>query len=74
MFGCACLKRKVVLVKGSSKEKKILEESLCGRNRLYCESEVKQQEEVMEKEEKKEKLKFKDKKKKKKVEYSKYNQ
>uniref|UniRef100_A0A670HT36 MAX gene-associated protein n=1 Tax=Podarcis muralis TaxID=64176 RepID=A0A670HT36_PODMU len=70
MFGCACLKRKVVLVKGSSKEKKILEESLCGRNRLYCESEVKQQEEVMEKEEKKEKLKFKDKKKKKKVEYT----
>uniref|UniRef100_A0A670HTB8 MAX gene-associated protein n=1 Tax=Podarcis muralis TaxID=64176 RepID=A0A670HTB8_PODMU len=58
MFGCACLKRKVVLVKGSSKEKKILED------------EVKQQEEVMEKEEKKEKLKFKDKKKKKKVEYT----
>nr|XP_034967776.1 MAX gene-associated protein-like isoform X1 [Zootoca vivipara] len=70
MFGCACLKRKVVLVKGSSKQKKILEKSLCGRNRLYCENEVKQQEEVMEKEEKKEKLKSKDKKKKKKVEYT----
>ncbi|XP_033001580.1 MAX gene-associated protein-like [Lacerta agilis] len=70
MFGCACLKRKVVLVKGSSKQKKILEESLCGRNRLYCENEVKQQEELMEIEEKKEKLKSKDKKKKKKVEYT----
>lgn len=67
MFGCTCLKRKVVLVK----QKKIQEKSLHGKHKLYRERNQEQQTDVIAKDEQ-EKMKLKDKKKKKKVEYSKY--
>ncbi|XP_044291702.1 MAX gene-associated protein-like isoform X3 [Varanus komodoensis] len=69
MFGCTCLKRKVVLVKGSSKHKRIIEKPLHGKHKLYRGKKIEQQEVVMEKEEQ-EKLKLKDKRRKKKVEYA----
>lgn len=69
MFGCTCLKRKVVLVKGGSKHKKILEKTLPGKHWLYHGKEQEQWEEETEKEEEQDKLK--DKKRKKKMEYSK---
>ncbi|KAL8169436.1 UNVERIFIED_CONTAM: hypothetical protein K2H54_049158 [Gekko kuhli] len=69
MFGCTCLKRRVVLVKGGSKNKKILEKSLTGKHWLYHGKEQEQWEEETEKGEVQEKLK--DKKRKKKMEYSK---
>nr|XP_060616770.1 MAX gene-associated protein [Anolis sagrei ordinatus]XP_060616776.1 MAX gene-associated protein [Anolis sagrei ordinatus] len=63
MFGCTCLKRKVVLVKGSSKKKKILEKPLQGRHMLPCGKKVDQQEQDIEKEKEEEKMNGKDKKK-----------
>lgn len=70
MFGCTCLKRKVVLVKGSSKHKKIVEKH--EKLRLLSGEEQEQELEELEKEEENEKMKLKDKKRRKKVEYSKY--
>ncbi|XP_060118804.1 MAX gene-associated protein-like [Heteronotia binoei] len=67
MFGCTCLKRRVVLVKGGSKHKKVLEKSLPRRHWLYHGKEEQRQEET-EKEE--EQGKLKDKKRKKKIEYT----
>ncbi|KAM3853581.1 MAX gene-associated protein isoform 2-T2 [Vipera latastei] len=65
MFGCTCLKRKVVLVK----HKKIQEKPLHGKHKLYRERNQEQQTDVIAKDEQ-EKMKLKDKKKKKKVEYT----
>ncbi|XP_058018022.1 MAX gene-associated protein isoform X2 [Ahaetulla prasina] len=65
MFGCTCLKRKVVLVK----QKKIQEKPLHGKHKLYRERNQEQQTDVIAKDEQ-EKMKLKDKKKKKKVEYT----
>ncbi|KAJ7344813.1 hypothetical protein JRQ81_000763 [Phrynocephalus forsythii] len=65
MFGCTCLKRKVVLVKGGSKHKKMLKKPQHGREKLHC-GEKLEQEEMLEKEKEQDKLKVKDKKKKKK--------
>ncbi|KAM6461052.1 MAX gene-associated protein isoform 4-T6 [Liasis olivaceus] len=65
MFGCTCLKRKVVLVK----HKKIQEKPLHGKHRLYHERNQEQQTDVTAKDEQ-EKMKLKDKKRKKKVEYT----
>ncbi|XP_054827941.1 MAX gene-associated protein-like isoform X2 [Eublepharis macularius] len=67
MFGCTCLKRRVVLVKGG-KHKKILEKSLPGRLRSYRGKEQEQWEDETKKAEEQEKLK--DKKRKKKIEYT----
>ncbi|ETE67744.1 MAX gene-associated protein, partial [Ophiophagus hannah] len=66
MFGCTCLKRKVVLVK----HKKIQEKPLHGKHKLYRERNQEQQTDVIAKDDQ-EKMKLKDKKKKKKIEYSK---
>ncbi|XP_070613469.1 MAX gene-associated protein isoform X2 [Erythrolamprus reginae] len=60
MFGCTCLKRKVVLVK----QKKIQEKPLHGKHKLYPERNQEQQTDVIAKDEQ-EKMKLKDKKKKK---------
>ncbi|XP_063145985.1 MAX gene-associated protein isoform X2 [Candoia aspera] len=65
MFGCTCLKRKVVLIK----HKKILEKPLRGKHRLYHERNQEQQTCVIAKDEQ-EKMKLKDKKRKRKVEYT----
>ncbi|XP_015671422.2 MAX gene-associated protein [Protobothrops mucrosquamatus] len=65
MFGCTCLKRKVVLVK----HKKIQEKPLYGKHKLYRERNQEQQKDVIAKDEQ-EKMKLKDKKKKKKIEYT----
>uniref|UniRef100_A0A670Y4P9 MAX gene-associated protein n=1 Tax=Pseudonaja textilis TaxID=8673 RepID=A0A670Y4P9_PSETE len=65
MFGCTCLKRKVVLVK----HKKIQEKPLHGKHKLYCEGNQEQQTNIIAKDDQ-EKMKLKDKKKKKKIEYT----
>ncbi|XP_042322595.1 MAX gene-associated protein isoform X2 [Sceloporus undulatus] len=70
MFGCTCLKRKVVLVKGGLKKKKILEKPLQGRQKLHCGEKLDQQEQDTEKEKEEDKLNGKDKKRKTKMEYT----
>ncbi|XP_026520384.1 MAX gene-associated protein isoform X1 [Notechis scutatus] len=65
MFGCTCLKRKVVLVKN----KKIQEKPLHGKHKLYRERNQEQQTNIIAKDDQ-EKMKLKDKKKKTKIEYT----
>ncbi|XP_010165941.1 MAX gene-associated protein, partial [Antrostomus carolinensis] len=72
MFGCTCLKRKVLLVKGGTKHKKIMKKAIRGNLVLYGTQEDQQEDEEMEEEGDGEEgeLKQKDKKKRKRVEYT----
>ncbi|XP_072193775.1 MAX gene-associated protein isoform X3 [Excalfactoria chinensis] len=72
MFGCTCLKRKVLVVKGGSKHKKILKKAVRG-NLVFCGSQEEQQEDEDVEEEavgEEDEMKQKDKRKRKKVEYT----
>ncbi|XP_071600794.1 MAX gene-associated protein isoform X5 [Heliangelus exortis] len=72
MFGCTCLKRKVLLVKGGSKHKKIMKKAVRG-NLLFCGAQEEQQEDEDLEEEgdgEEDELKVKEKKKRKRVEYT----
>uniref|UniRef100_A0A8C3LCL0 MAX gene-associated protein n=1 Tax=Chrysolophus pictus TaxID=9089 RepID=A0A8C3LCL0_CHRPC len=72
MFGCTCLKRKVLVVKGGSKHKKILKKAVRGNLVLYGSQEEQQEDEDVEEEGvgEEDEMKHKDKKKRKKVEYT----
>ncbi|XP_075008212.1 MAX gene-associated protein isoform X10 [Calonectris borealis] len=72
MFGCTCLKRKVLLVKGGSKHKKIMKKAVRGNLVFYGTQEEQQEDEDVEEEGDGEEgeLKQKDKKKRKRVEYT----
>ncbi|KAG6935622.1 MGA, MAX dimerization protein [Chelydra serpentina] len=73
MFGCTCLKRRVLLVKGGSKHKKILKKAVRGSLVFYGpQGEEQQEEEELEEEGdgKEDELKQKDRRRKKKVEYT----
>lgn len=72
MFGCTCLKRKVLLVKGGSKHKKILKKAVRGSLVFYGTQEEQQEDEdaAEEGDGDEDEVKQKDKKKRKKVEYS----
>ncbi|KAM6133690.1 MAX gene-associated protein isoform 4-T5 [Phoenicopterus ruber ruber] len=72
MFGCTCLKRKVLLVKGGSKHKKIMKKAVRGNLVFYGTQEDQQEDEDVEEEGDGEEgeLKQKDKKRRKKVEYT----
>ncbi|XP_074723936.1 MAX gene-associated protein isoform X6 [Strix uralensis] len=72
MFGCTCLKRRVLLVKGASKHKKIMKKGARG-NLVSCGTQEEQQEGEDVEEEgdgEEDELKQKDKKKRKRVEYT----
>ncbi|KAM9289821.1 MAX gene-associated protein isoform 6-T6 [Cariama cristata] len=68
MFGCTCLKRRVLLVKGGSKHKKIMKKAVRGNLVFYGTQEDEEVEEEGDGEE--DELKQKDKKKRKRVEYT----
>ncbi|XP_040413672.1 MAX gene-associated protein isoform X28 [Cygnus olor] len=72
MFGCTCLKRKVLLVKGGSKHKKILKKAVRGSLVFYGTQEEHQEDEdaAEEGDGEEDEVKQKDKKKRKKVEYT----
>ncbi|KAM6131434.1 MAX gene-associated protein isoform 2-T3 [Pterocles gutturalis] len=72
MFGCTCLKRRVVLVKGGSKHKKILKKAARGSLVFYGTQEEQQEDEDVEEEGdgEEDEQKQKDKKKRKRVEYT----
>ncbi|XP_048803578.1 MAX gene-associated protein isoform X7 [Lagopus muta] len=72
MFGCTCLKRKVLVVKGGSKHKKILKKAVRGNLVLYGSQEEQQEDGDVEEEGvgEEDEMKQKDKKKRKKVEYT----
>ncbi|XP_042669405.1 MAX gene-associated protein isoform X9 [Centrocercus urophasianus] len=72
MFGCTCLKRKVLVVKGGSKHKKILKKAVRGNLVLYGSQEEQQGDGDVEEEGvgEEDEVKQKDKKKRKKVEYT----
>ncbi|KAM9292062.1 MAX gene-associated protein isoform 6-T7 [Morus bassanus] len=72
MFGCTCLKRRVLLVKGGSKHKKIMKKAVRGNLVFYGTQEDQQEDEDMEEEGdgEEDELKQKDKKKRKRVEYT----
>ncbi|KAM9654152.1 MAX gene-associated protein isoform 2-T4 [Morphnus guianensis] len=72
MFGCTCLKRRVLLVKGGSKHKKIMKKAVRGNLVFYGTQEEQQEDEDVEEEGdgEEDELKQKDKKKRKKVEYT----
>ncbi|XP_071414483.1 MAX gene-associated protein isoform X4 [Pithys albifrons albifrons] len=72
MFGCTCLKRRVLLVKGGSKHKKMMKKAIRGNLVLYGTQGQQQEDEDMEEEGdgEEEELKQKDKKKRKRVEYT----
>ncbi|XP_031449392.1 MAX gene-associated protein isoform X3 [Phasianus colchicus] len=72
MFGCTCLKRKVLVVKGGSKHKKILKKAVRGNLVLYGSQEEQQEDEDVEEEGvgEEDEMKHKEKKKRKKVEYT----
>ncbi|XP_075610544.1 MAX gene-associated protein isoform X5 [Balearica regulorum gibbericeps] len=72
MFGCTCLKRRVLLVKGGSKHKKIMKKAVRGNLVFYGTQEEQQEDEDMEEEGdgEEDELKQKDKKKRKRVEYT----
>lgn len=74
MFGCTCFKRKVLLVKGGSKHKKIMKKAVRGNLVLYGSQEEQKEDENKEEEGdgEEDELKQKDKKKRKRVEYSEY--
>ncbi|KAM6359570.1 MAX gene-associated protein isoform 6-T9 [Alca torda] len=72
MFGCTCLKRRVLLVKGGSKHKKIMKKAVRG-SLVFCGTQEDQQEDEDVEEEddgEEDELKQKDKKKRKRVEYT----
>ncbi|XP_009997876.1 PREDICTED: MAX gene-associated protein [Chaetura pelagica] len=72
MFACTCLKRKVLLVKGGSKHKKIMKKAARG-NPVFCGTQEDQPEDEDVEEEgdgREDELKQKDKKKRKRVEYT----
>ncbi|XP_061199526.1 MAX gene-associated protein isoform X2 [Neopsephotus bourkii] len=72
MFGCTCLKRKVMLVKGGSKHKRIMKKAMRG-NLTFCGTEEDQQEDEDGEEEgdgEEDELKQKEKKKRRRVEYT----
>ncbi|XP_074680263.1 MAX gene-associated protein isoform X2 [Strix aluco] len=72
MFGCTCLKRRVLLVKGASKHKKIMKKGARGNLVSYGTQEEQQEGEDVEEEGdgEEDELKQKDKKKRKRVEYT----
>ncbi|XP_056200968.1 MAX gene-associated protein isoform X2 [Falco biarmicus] len=72
MFGCTCLKRRVLLVKGGSKHRKIMKKAVRGNLVFYGTQEEQQEDEDVEEEGDGEEddLKQKDKKKRKRVEYT----
>ncbi|XP_042646599.1 MAX gene-associated protein isoform X2 [Tyto alba] len=72
MFGCTCLKRRVLLVKGASKHKKIMKKGVRGNLAFYGTQEEHQEDEDVEEEGdvEEDELKQKDKKKRKRVEYT----
>ncbi|KAM6274723.1 MAX gene-associated protein isoform 2-T4 [Porphyrio hochstetteri] len=72
MFGCTCLKRKVLLVKGGSKHKKIMKKAVRGNLVVYGTQEEQQEVEDVEEEGggEEDELKQKEKKKRKRVEYT----
>ncbi|XP_074853143.1 MAX gene-associated protein isoform X2 [Carettochelys insculpta] len=73
MFGCTCLKRRVLLVKGGAKHKKILKKAVRGSLVFYGPQEEDHQEEDELEEEgdgEEKELKLKDKRRRKKVEYT----
>ncbi|XP_075783292.1 MAX gene-associated protein-like isoform X6 [Pelodiscus sinensis] len=73
MFGCTCLKRKVLVVKGGSKHKKILKKAVRGSLVFYGPpGEEQQEEDELEEEDdgEEEELKQKDRRRRKKVEYT----
>ncbi|KFP81937.1 MAX gene-associated protein, partial [Acanthisitta chloris] len=70
MFGCTCLKRRVLLVKGGSKHKKMMKKAVRGNLVLYGTQELQEDEDVEEGDGGEEELKQKDKKKRKRVEYT----
>ncbi|XP_076200756.1 MAX gene-associated protein isoform X4 [Aptenodytes patagonicus] len=72
MFGCTCLKRRVLLVKGGSKHKKIMKKAVRGNLVFYGTQEEQQEDEDVEEEGdgEEDELKQKDKKKRKRVEYT----
>ncbi|XP_054053556.1 MAX gene-associated protein isoform X6 [Rissa tridactyla] len=72
MFGCTCLKRRVLLVKGGSKHKKIMKKAVRGNLVFYGTQENQQEDEDVEEEGdgEEDELKHKDKKKRKRVEYT----
>ncbi|XP_010578364.1 PREDICTED: MAX gene-associated protein isoform X3 [Haliaeetus leucocephalus] len=72
MFGCTCLKRRVLLVKGGSKHKKIMKKAVRGNLVFYGTQEEQQDDEDVEEEGdgEEDELKQKDKKRRKKVEYT----
>ncbi|XP_017665543.1 PREDICTED: MAX gene-associated protein isoform X1 [Lepidothrix coronata] len=72
MFGCTCLKRRVLLVKGGSKHKKMMKKAVRGNLVRYGTQGQQQEDEDVEEEGdgEEEELKQKDKKKRKRVEYT----
>ncbi|XP_064002213.1 MAX gene-associated protein isoform X3 [Pogoniulus pusillus] len=72
MFGCTCFKRKVLLVKGGSKHKKMMKKAVRGNLVLYGSQEEQKEDENKEEEGdgEEDELKQKDKKKRKRVEYT----
>ncbi|KAK4822269.1 hypothetical protein QYF61_012344, partial [Mycteria americana] len=72
MFGCTCLKRRVLLVKGGSKHKKIMKKAVRGNLVFYGSQEEQQEDEEVEEEGdgEEDELKQKEKKKRKRVEYT----
>ncbi|XP_027737521.1 MAX gene-associated protein isoform X5 [Empidonax traillii] len=72
MFGCTCLKRRVLLVKGGSKHKKMMKKAVRGNLVLYGSQGQQQEDEDVEEEGngEEEELKQKDKKRRKRVEYT----
>ncbi|XP_053923333.1 MAX gene-associated protein isoform X3 [Cuculus canorus] len=71
MFGCTCLKRRVLLVKGGSKHKKIMKKAVRGNLVFYGTREQQEDEDVEEEGNGEEdELKQKDKKRRKRVEYT----
>ncbi|XP_039560795.1 MAX gene-associated protein isoform X6 [Passer montanus] len=72
MFGCTCLKRRVLLVKGGSKHKKMMKKAVRGNLVLFGTQGQQQEDEDMEEEGdgEEEEIKQKDRKKRKRVEYT----
>ncbi|XP_068253593.1 MAX gene-associated protein isoform X2 [Nyctibius grandis] len=72
MFGCTCLKRRMLVVKGGSKHKKIMKKSVRGSLVFYGTQEDQQEDEEVEEvgDGEEDELKQKDKKKRKRVEYT----
>ncbi|XP_048161571.1 MAX gene-associated protein isoform X3 [Corvus hawaiiensis] len=72
MFGCTCLKRKVMLVKGGSKHKKMMKKAVRGKLVLFGTKGQQQEDEDVEEEGdgEEEEMKQKDRKKRKRVEYT----